>query len=249
MIRPFLAALGAAMLFAAAACDDGRSYPSDRGDGEYNLQAMMLTDGDMPRGITRTDERAFDNEEWSQVFDVEDPEIARTTLEGQSRIGSYIAFFTWEAPQEHFGTVISITSQSTLYKDEEAAGKALNENRFSACGLLVSEEETGRAEIFYVPRIGDESLGMFITQQQSELGISVDTILCFRTGRVVHAVVQTGLDGTQDVALAVKLAQRMLARVDAAFDGKAPPSPTPGAETTTPAPETSPTPTPTPTGG
>lgn len=235
-MRPLLIALGGVMLFAAAACDEGRSYPSDRGDDDYNLEAMQLIDRDMPRGIFRSDERTFNNDEWSQVFDVDDPEVAKTTLDGQNRIRSFVAFFTWESPQEHFGTVISITTQSTLYKDEEAARKSLMENRFSACGLLVSEEETGRAEAFYVPRVGDESVGMFITQQQSQLGTSVDTILCFRTGRIVHAVVQTGLDGTQDVALAVKLAERMLARVDAAFDGKAAP---------TSAPETEASPTPT----
>lgn len=245
MIRPLLLALGALTLLAAAACDDGRSYPSDRGDDDYNLEAMMLTDGDLPIGIARTDERAFDNEEWSQVFDVDDAEVAKTTLEGQERIRSYIAFFTWESPQEHFGTVISITSQSTLYKDDEAARKSLNENRFSACGLLVSEEEAGRAEMFYVPRIGDESVGMFISQQQEQLGKSVDTILCFRTGRIVHAVVQTGLDGTQDVGLSVKLARRMLARVDEAFDGK---QATDGSSET-PTPSAEPSESPTPTGG
>jgi hypothetical protein len=38
-------------------------------------------------------------------------------------------------------------------------------------------------------------------------------------------VVQNGLDGTQDVEEAIRLAQRKLDYVDAAFDGRDPPPP------------------------
>lgn len=221
MFRATLVILGAAVLLFAASCSDGRSYPVNRGDNEYRLEAMMLQDTDVPAGIARTDEKGFTNEEWAQVFDTDDPDTAQQTLDGQQRIRNYIAFFSWDNPQEHFGTVLSITSQSTLYKDEASARKSLRENRFSACGLIVAESDTNRAETFTVPKLGDEAVGMFITQQQQTLGTSVDTIVCFRTGRIVHAVVQTGLDGTQDVALAVKLAERMRTHVNAAFDGKA----------------------------
>jgi len=42
--------------------------------------------------------------------------------------------------------------------------------------------------------------------------------VCFRTGRLVHAVTQGGLEGTQDPELSIALARRMLERVNEAFD-------------------------------
>ena len=220
--------LGAAVLMFAASCANGRSYPTGRGDDEYPLDAMMLADSDLPAGIARTDEQSFANDEWAAVFPAEDPDATKSTLDGQQRIRNHIAFFTWDNPQEHFGKVLSITSQSTLYKDEAAAKKSLRDNRFSACGLILTEEDASKAEMFAVPKLGNDAVGMLITQQQQTLGLSVDTVVCFRTGRVVHAVVQTGLDGTQDVGLSVTLAERMLAHVNAAFDARATPTPAGG---------------------
>ena len=244
-LRPIQVSLAAAAVAGAAlllaACGGSASYPENRGDDSYPLDAMMLTDSDMPVGIARADERAFDNAEWSDAFNTPDPDATKALLDGQKRVRSYVAFFTWDNPQEHLGKVISITSQSTLYEDEASARKSLRENRFSACGLLVQESDTAAATQFAVPKLGDESVGMLMTQQQQQLGKSVDTIVCFRTGRIVHAVQQTGLDGTQNIGLSVKLAQAMLAHVDDAFAGK-----TPAAGSPTPAPAGASTPAATP---
>ena len=48
-------------------------------------------------------------------------------------------------------------------------------------------------------------------------GRVVQTIVCFRTGRVVHAVLQQGLDGSEDIALSVLMARRMYEHVRAVF--------------------------------
>jgi len=218
----------AAVLLLAASCADSRSYATGKSDDDYPLDAMMLVDSDLPAGIARTDEKGFANDEWASVFPAEDTDATKTTLDGQQRIRNHIAFFTWENPQEHFGKVLSITSQSTLYKDEASASKSLHEYRFGACGLILTEQDASRAEAFAVPRLGNDAVGLFISQQQETLGTSIDTVVCFRTGRIVHAVVQTGLDGTQDVALSVTLAERMLAHVQAALDSKATPTPSGG---------------------
>ncbi len=226
--RATIVLLAAFVLLLFSSCTDDRSYPSGGKDDDYRLDAMMLSDSDVPAGIARTDENGFGNDEWASVFPGEDTEAAKATLDGQQRIRNHIAFFTWENPQEHFGKVLSITSQSTLYRDEASARKSLREYQFSACGLILTEEDVSGAQMFAVPKLGNDAVGMFITQKQQTLGISIDTVICFRTGRIVHAIVQTGLDGTQDVALSVTLAERMLAHVDAAFDSETTPAPSGG---------------------
>lgn len=218
-----LVALGAMFLFAA--CDDGPGYNRKWGDDDYDLEAMALQDDDMPSGIQRQEERGFDNEEWSGAFGADDPEARKNQLDAQGRLRNFVAFFSWDDPIQHLGRTVSITSQSTLYVDEKAASDAA---RKYACGLLIDDRDP--LDEFNVPRLADQAVGFFVTQDQENFGKSVDTAICFRTGRVLHAVVQSGLEGTEDIGLGVKLAKRMLARVDAVYLGKA----TPGAETPTP---------------
>jgi hypothetical protein len=160
----------------------------------------------------------FDNDQWAQVTGADDPEGKKAQLDAQGRLRGHVSLFTRDDPSTQLAKALSITSQSTLYTDEKAA----EESTHSLCGLLV--DETGPVEAFAVPDLGDESTGFFVTTVGNGSGTSVDTTICFRTGRIVHAVVQTGFNGSQDVALSVRLAQRMLAHVNDAFDGKAPPS-------------------------
>ena len=42
-------------------------------------------------------------------------------------------------------------------------------------------------------------------------------MVCFRTGRIVHAVAQNGLEGTEDIALGVRIATRMYELVRTVF--------------------------------
>lgn len=215
--RAILLALGAMLVLAA--CDDGPSYDKKWGDDEYDLEAMVLTDDDMPAGILRQQERSFDNSEWSEVFGADDPELKKNQLDAQGRLRNFVAYFAWDEPIQHLGRTISVTSQSTLYVDEQAARDAI---RKYACGLLIDDKDP--LEEFQAPRLADQSVAFFVVQEQENFGKTVDTAICFRTGRVVHAVMQTGLEGTEDVSLGVKLARRMLARVNPVFDGKKPPS-------------------------
>ncbi len=204
--------------------DDSDHYSTALGDDAYDLQAMVLVSSDMPVGIQKLQEKGFDNEEWSQIFDTDNPELKKNQLDAQGRLRNQVAYFSWDQPMEHLGHPISVTTQSTLYVDAKAADKAAKQ---FACGLLVADKDP--IDEFKVPKIGDQSVGFFVSQQQQNFGKTVDTAVCFRTGRILHAVVQSGLEGTEDVALSVKLAEKMLARVNAVFAGKPLPTETPPA--------------------
>lgn len=211
-----LALVGA--LIAVAGCGGGRaSYPADLPDEAHDLEAMALRDEDMPEvGLKRRFADFFNNEEWAAVFEniVGDTaaEQKRVQLEAQGRLRGYVAAFSWDEPVRHLGKVQSIESTSTLYRDVAAASEAI---RRSACGLLISDAE--QLEPFDVPHLGDEAAGFFRYQEEEPLGTFVETVVCFRTGRVVHAVTQGGLDGTQRVELSIELARKMLVRVNEAF--------------------------------
>ncbi|MBI2766183.1 MAG: hypothetical protein HYX53_09760 [Chloroflexi bacterium] len=220
-VRALLATAVAVVLFSA--CGSGRSYSTNLDDDKYDLGAMGLDAGDVPNGMVEQLAKSFDNAEWAAVVGQDDPEAKQAQLDAQGRLKAYVKLFTREDPSSQLAKALSITSQSTLYADVKTA----QESTRTYCGLLV--DETGPVETFGVPKLGDESAGFFITTADPQAGTRVDTTVCFRTGRIVNAVVQTGFNGSQDVALSVRLAQRMLVRVNLAFDGKAPPSeePTP----------------------
>jgi hypothetical protein len=83
----------------------------------------------------------------------------------------------------------------------------------------------------------------------------VNSTLCIRTGRIIHAIQETNVPGTEDFAALIQMGEDMVTRVNGVLDGKikgtpvptAPPSATPSAtgtpspsatSSTTPAPST-----------
>ena len=193
-----------------SACESDRSYP-EQGDDEYNLEAMALTADDLPEGFTQEEipDPEFTNELWAEFFGTEDAAAKLAQLEAQSRVKSRVTSFQ---PAE-LGRVFRVTTFSTLYQTDKAAEDS---SRKFACGLPIDDKR--QLDPFAVPVIGQAANGFFVSNS-SESGLRlVDTTICFRTGRVLHAVQQTGLPGTEDIALAVRLARRMEVRVNDAFD-------------------------------
>ncbi|MFN0096800.1 MAG: hypothetical protein ACKVVT_18740 [Dehalococcoidia bacterium] len=196
--------------------DDGSSYPLALDDDEYDLEAMVLRNKDLPEGMVLVQRNGFDNPDWAELTGPDDPEGKLAQLEAQERVRSHVSFFSWpDGPIQHLGRVLSITSQSTLYASEDAAQESL-EGR-ALCGLLL--DPNGDSRDFRVPDLGDGAVGFFVTEVDDDLGKSVDTVICFRTGRIVHGLIQSGLDGTEDIAQAVRLARKMFVRVENAYDG------------------------------
>jgi hypothetical protein len=226
--RPlFLAIVTLALVFAACG---GKHYATDKNDDEYDLEAMELRNADLPDGILLSQGDTFDNKDWAQVVGADDPDVTEKALDRQGRLRGHVAFYTWENPVEHLGRIISVTAQSTLFVDEAAASDSLtgHNNGDGLCGLLIDKKDF--PEEFTVPSIGDQAIGLRVVQDQQNFGKSVDTVICFRTGRIVHGIQQSGLEGTEDVAQAVKLAQSMLKRIDNALAGKADPLDEPAAQ-------------------
>ncbi len=227
---------GAAALAAAACGGDGSvDYDVDFGDSEYDLAAMQIGEGDLPElvrptanrtGLTLVVEDSFTNDEWAHAFESQIPEIVATQkvvqLEAQGRINGHLALFTWRNPTEHLGKVQQVESHAMLYRDAESAANAIS---LRACGLIVADSQP--LEQFDVPPIADESAGYSFTTQvgagEFSLGMARETVVCARTGRLVHAIVQYGLEGTTSEEVGVELMRRKLGYVDAAFEGKDPP--------------------------
>ena len=195
--------------------DSGDRYPSNRGDDEYDLASMALRSIDVPAGLTLATTLEFNNAEWSEIVGAEDPEMKKAQLDSQKRIRNQLAFFTWpdNTTTEHLGQTLSVTSQSTLFETDDAAEAETNR----LCGLLINEADP--LEEFDVPKLADQSVGFTVTSNQEGIGKSYEVAICFRTGRIVHGVVQSGLEGTQDIGLVVRMARRMLAHVNSTFDG------------------------------
>lgn len=211
LLRHTVLVLGLLAALVLAGCGNDR-YATGLTDDAYPLRAMLLTLDDIPFAMQEVVVDEFDNEEWAAGFETEDPVAKRRQLEAQGRIRNALAVFAWESPIEHLGSPRIITTQSTLYEDVDAARASLQ----GICGLPFDDATIADLREFPVKGIGDESVGLFLVNR-AEIGAIIDTIVCFRTGRVVHAVTQNGLEGTEDVALAVRLARRMLEHVDRAF--------------------------------
>ena len=216
LMRTTALLLGAMLLFSA--CDSGRNYP-EKGDDQYDLKAMALTAADLPAGFTEQDlgEGDFDNAAWAEFFGVDDIEAKQAQLDAQKRVKSRVSSF---APDE-LGKLFHITAISTLYENPESATDSAAK---FACGLPIDDKQP--LSPFSVPTIGQGANGFFVdTQTESGLHL-VDTTICFRTGRVLHSIQQTSLPGTEDIALAVRLAEKMKDHVDAFYDGRIPASTT-----------------------
>lgn len=212
-IRVASVAMTLALAALVAACG-GEQYPDDLADDHYPLRSMLLTLDDIPFAMQEVVVEEFDNAEWAAGFETEDPLAKERQFDAQGRIRNALAVFAWESPIEHLGSPRLITTQSTLYEDVEAARASLR----GICGLPFDDATIADLREFPVKGLGDESVGLFLVNR-AEVGAIIDTIVCFRTGRVVHAVTQNGLEGTEDVVLAVRLARRMLEKVDRAFAG------------------------------
>ena len=59
-----------------------------------------------------------------------------------------------------------------------------------------------------------------MTTKNPTVGKTVDTVICFRTGRIVHGVIQTSFVGAESQPLVISLAKKMLKQVDLTFAGK-----------------------------
>ncbi|HET7738187.1 MAG TPA: hypothetical protein VFK32_06395 [Tepidiformaceae bacterium] len=209
-------------LFALACGNDGRSYPQGLGDDEYDLASMALTEADVPAGMVEALAQEFDNEVTAQTFQEDDPEAKVRELEAKGRLKGHITIFSYEDPIQHLAKIGNIYSQSTLFTDADSARQSLRE----ICDLQ-QYAEAPQLEDILVPALGEGSVGFVVTTPADQLGVTVDTVVCFRTGRVVHSIIASGLDGSQDLAETYRLARQMLERVDLAYDaiGDAPADP------------------------
>ena len=201
-----LALVGAVLL---SACDQGTDYDSNRGDDAYDLEAMALQVSDLPADFEQAPGYSFGPEEWAEIFGSDDPEATVRQLEAQGWLKNWVT----EATPPQFGAVLNIRSVSTLYTNEGSAKESTE--RF-ACGLPLSLNV--QLDPFIVPDIADQSNGFFVEEEIDGSGTTlVYTTVCFRTGRIVHVVQQASLPGIEDIGAALRSADKMLKRVDAAF--------------------------------
>jgi hypothetical protein len=233
-LRATAITFGVLLLLATAACGNGKTYTTTKGDDQYDLSAMALRAGDVPKGLEEVEieDHTFDNERWAGLFGQDDPENKQKQLEAQGRLKGYVTAFS----TGQLAKVLAVTSISTLYTDEAAAKESALKY---ACGVPL--DDTTPTTSFVVPKLGDGASGFLAEETQGQGQTVMQTTLCIRTGRILHAIQQTSIPGTEDVALSVRLAQRMLGHVNDAFDGKATPTPA-DASTGTAAPDKSPTP-------
>ena len=210
LLIPVLSALGLALLSACAA--DEVAFPTDLPDDAYPLEDMLLDLDDLPLRMDDQDTRSFDNDDWAQLFDVDDLRGKVNQLKARGRINAAVREFSWASAFPLAGPWF-ITVQSTLYTDVDAARDSLS----LFCGTLTDERTAIDVSEFWVAAIGDGVQGLILGEQVEGAGRVVQTIVCFRTGRVVHAVLQQGLDGSEDIALSVLMARRMYEHVRAVF--------------------------------
>jgi hypothetical protein len=202
-------------LVAFVTADSGTEYPLRLANDDYDLAAMALRERDLPAGLVLAGKIEFDNEEWAMIIDDVDPESRIRQLEAQRRVRNHVTIFAWpEGGTFHLAKTLSVIAQSTLYETEAAARDSVA----GLCGLRLDERLP--VDEFPVPRIGQDAVGFFVTSTDPQIGKSIETVFCFRTGRVVHGIVQNALDGAQDMRLVVNLARRMLVRVENVFAGR-----------------------------
>ncbi len=208
-LLPLLALLGAALL---GACGDTEEFPADLPDDAYPLEEMLLDLADLPIDMDSAETHAFSNEAWAQSFDVENLRGKIAQIEARGRVTGALRVFSWDGPFA-VGGPLYITVQSTLYTDVAAAEDSLS----LYCGTLTDERSATDVVEFWVDDIGDGVQGLLMGEQVADMGRGVRTIVCFRTGRVVHAIDQRGFDGSQDIRLSVRIARRMFEHVQAVF--------------------------------
>ena len=209
-----------ASLFAACSADhkgnsDGknsvtaRSYPVQFKDDQYDLEKMTLAATDVPDGFSQKQSSTFDNEAWAAVVGQDDPSGKKKQLDSQGRLMSAAKIFSWDNPLEHLGKTYQITSQSTLYVSVDAAMKSMK----LLCDLPIDEKKASQE--IKAATLADETTVLIVSETLPNFGVSKDSIVCVRTGRIVNAIVESGLDGTQDILRTIGLAKLALAHVDA----------------------------------
>ena len=135
-----------------SACDSGSDYDADKGDEDYRLNEMALTQDDLPVGFQQIPGTEFTNEEWADVFGSDDPEAKQRQLEAQGWLKNYVT----ESVPDRFGKVLNVRSISTLYTNVKAAEESTSK---FACGLPIDTAEP--IDEFIVPKIADQSNGFF----------------------------------------------------------------------------------------
>ncbi len=204
-----------------AACASEHEFATELPDDAYPLEDMLLDLDDLPLRMDDQNTSTFDNDDWAQLFDVDDLRGKVNQLEARGRINAAVREFSWTSAFPLAGPWF-ITVQSTLYTDVDAARDSLS----LFCGTVTDERTATDVSEFWVADIGDGVQGLILGEQVEGPGRIVETIVCFRTGRVVHAVLLQGLDGSEDIALSVRIARRMYEHVSAVFEDIEPPSPT-----------------------
>jgi hypothetical protein len=225
MLLLILIALGVALVVFLQRDTSDRFPASSLGEDEADLKAMALRSDDLPVGLVLRFRKSFSNEEWAGALSQNDPAAADDPdaqarklkqLDGIQRVTNLVSAFGWEdLASSRQGRALRIVTQSTVYATEDAA-KADTKR---LCGLIINEKDP--LQEFGVPGLGDESTGFVVTTIDRDGGSkTIDTVVCFRTGRIVHGVQQTGLDGSQDVALVIQLAARMEQHVIRTYAGE-----------------------------
>lgn len=211
------------ILASAAACDDSQDFPVYEDDAEYNLGAMSLAPEDLPSGWVQVIDDEFDNETTAvQFVDELEPDIEEAVaalqrqLEAKGRKKAHVTVYQREDPAAALADYSIIYSQSTLFSDPDSARSSLRE----VCDL---QQYTSAQELrdLLVPAIGEGAVGFEVTLSDPNSGIVTrDTVVCFRTGRIVHSVVTSGFGGSEDFRSTYAYAARMEDRVAAAYDSK-----------------------------
>lgn len=217
LLLPALVAFGLALLTACG--EEAEDFATDLTDEAYPLEDMLLDIDQLPVPFENATTSTFNNEAWAPLFNVEDLRGKVNQLEARGRINAAVREFTWNEPFTHLGGPAILTVQSTLYADVEAAEDSMG----LFCGALIDERSATDVTEFWVANIGDGVQGFVHGEQTAEIGRLVETVVCFRTGRVVHAVLSNGLEGTEDIALNVRIARRMYEHVRAVFAELEPP--------------------------
>lgn len=224
--RPLVLLLVGALGLTLVACDSGRTYDDKKADGDYHLDEMSLTTQDVPTELSESDQlpqHEFDNADWSNVVGSDDPEAAEKSLDAQGRIRNYVALFVQAAQSR----VLNITAVSTLYTTVALAKEAEQPQPKQACGI--PESETAITVAFDVPKLGDESIAFLAHLDNSPGAPVTEVTICFRTGRILHAVQGISVPGPSDAGLVLTMAEKMLQHVNDSFDGHGvapPPEPT-----------------------
>jgi len=213
------------LIAVAAACGNGRSYTTTKADSSYNLGAMALQQNDMPSGLAEQQViHDYDNNAWAKIMGATDEAAeAKDLTDNVGRVRSYVSAFS--APE--IQKIYEVIGISTLYTTVDKAEK----QAAGYCGVPAADAAPADTARFSVPKLGDEATGFFVTEQRADASGNpqtfTDTTLCFRTGRILHAVQTTSVPGAEDIATTVRLAQAMLGHVNDTFDGIIPtPSPT-----------------------